>query len=302
MTALAPCIENDRGLGTAYERWCFYQRMQAWAQEYGVQSVLEGPLDGMAGIRSVHSVGLARQGVRVVAAVRSEEARALAERVYARAAPGGHVEVRVVADEAAVGELPPSDMVLVYHALPFARDWRKYLATLGALATKLLVVATCNPHNWGFTTVRWLGGPAAPPEWTAETLAPALWSLGRVREHVYFDAPWWPDLPVAPGQSLTDRLKQLAFGKGGARFSTPTPETGARLAAKYVYGPERWPYFGGPGWLEELEPALLRHPAMEGASERVVKRMAHLHAFVVDRRPRTPQARRGLAMASGAAS
>jgi hypothetical protein len=64
-----------------------------------------------------------------------------------------------------------------------------------------------------------------------------------------------------------------------------------------VYGPERWPYFGGPGWLDELEPALLRHPAMEGASERVVKRMAHLHAFVVDRRPRTPQARRQLRIA-----
>jgi hypothetical protein len=290
---LAALIEKDRGLGTAYERFCFYQRMQGWAEEYGVETALEGPFDGMAGIRSVHAAGLARRGVRVVAAVRSEEARAVARAVYAAVAPEGRVDVPVVDDEARVGELPASDMVLVYHALPFVGDWRTYLATLGGLARKVLIVATCNPHNWGFTAVRWLGGPRAPASWTTEALAPALWELGRVRDHIYFDAPWWPDLPVAPGQSLADRLKQMVMVRGGARFATP--QEGARLSAKYVYGPDRWPYFGGPGWLDELEPALLRHPALEGAAERVVKRMAHLHAFVVDMRPRTPQARRSLA-------
>ncbi len=292
MNSLAALIENDRGLGTAYERFCFYQRMQGWAEEYGVETALEGPFDGMAGIRSVHAAGLARQGVRVVAAVRSDEARAVARAVYAAVAPRGDADVRVVEDEARVGDLPPSDMVVVYHALPFVRDWRRYLATLGGLARKVLIVATCNPDNWGFTAVRWLGGPKAPASWTTEALAPALWELGRVRDHVYFDAPWWPDLPVAPGQSLADRLKQMVVAKGAARYATP--QKGARLAAKYVYGPDRWPYFGGPGWLDELEPALLRHPALEGAAERVVKRMAHLHAFVVDMRPRTPQARRSL--------
>jgi hypothetical protein len=293
MNSLATqAIANDRGLGTAYERWCFYQRMRAWADEYEVESALEGPVDGMAGIRGVHSVGLAQRGVRVIAAVASEQAASTARSVYAAAAPGGHAEVRVIDDLARVGELPASDLVLVYHALPFVRDWRGYLSTLGELARKVLIVATCNPSNWGFTAVRVLGGASAPAVWRTDTLAPALWRLGRVREHVYFDAPWWPDLPVAPGQSLADRLKQLFVVRGGARFAPP--ERGARLSAKYVYGPERWPYFGGPGWLDELLPALLRHPAFEGATGKLVERMAHLHAFVVDRRPRTPQARRRL--------
>jgi hypothetical protein len=97
-------------------------------------------------------------------------------------------------------------------------------------------------------------------------------------------------LPVAPGQSLPNRLKQLVAGNGGARFAPP--ERDAVLSPKYMYGPERWPYFGGPGWIDELQPALLRHPAFEGAGAKMVQRMAHVQGFVVDVRPRTPQARR----------
>ncbi len=296
-------IAQDRGLGTAYERWCFYQLMAKWAAEYEVETVLEGPVDGVAGVRGVHSVGLARDGVRVVSCVTSEGSAAIARGVYGRAAPRAAVDVRVVVDEARVGEvgeLPASDMVLIYHALPFVDDWRRYLSGVAKLARKVLVVATCNPDNWGFMAVRLVGGVPAPEVWRSETLAPALWELGRVREHVYFDAPWWPDLPVAPGQSLAHRLKQLVVGSGGARFAPP--EHGAVLSPKYVYGPERWPYFGGPGWLDDLQPALLRHPAFEGGPPTIVRRAAHLHAFVVDMRPRTPQARRRLAVAEAEGS
>ncbi len=288
-------IDRDRGLGTAYERWCFYQRMAGWSAEYGVESALEGPVDGMAGVRGVHCVGLAREGVSVVSALAHADGAVLAREIYEGSLPAGRagkVDVRVV-DPRRVGDLPPSDLVLVYHALPFVDDWRGYLQTLGKLARKVLIVATCNPHNWGFTTVSLMGRVKAPDVWRTEVLAPALWDLGHVREHVYFDAPWWPDLPVAPGQSLGDRLGAMFLQRGGARFAPP--EQGAVLATKYVYGPGRWPYFGGPGWLDDLEPALLRHPSFEGAPERIVRRAAHLHAFVVDRRPRTPQARRRLA-------
>jgi hypothetical protein len=292
----AQIITSDRGLGTAYERWCFYQLMDGWAREYGVESALEGPVDGVAGVRGVHCAGLARQGVRVVSAVPSEESAAVARGIYADAAPGSAFDVRVVAGEGLAAGLPASDMVVVYRALPFVGDWRRYLDSAGKLARKVLIVATGNPDNWGVTAVRWVGGVEAPAVWSASTLAPALWALGRVREHRYFDAPWWPDLPVAPGQSLAHRLTQLFVGADGARFAAP--ERGAMLAPKYVYGPGRWPYFGGPGWLDELQPALLRHPAFEGSSPRLVRRAAHLHAFVVDVRPRSPQARRRLAQSA----
>lgn len=56
-------------------------------------------------------------------------------------------------DFAPVRALPPHDMVIAYHALE-TPDWRPYLRALGRLARKILVLTTCNPHNWGVTIVR----------------------------------------------------------------------------------------------------------------------------------------------------
>lgn len=294
-------IEHDRGLGTAYERWCFYQLVEKWAAEYGVETALEGPVDGMAGVSGVHCVGLAKRGVRVTVATTREEKATIARGVYAAEGAGDRVDVRVLPDPMRAGDaLAPADMVIAYHSVSLVDDWRGYLQAVAKLARKVLVVTECNPDNWGFASVRALAKlrgrrDLEPPEtWRTDVLAPELWSVGRVRDHVYFDAPWWPDLPVSPGQSLLDRARQLA-GNRRAQFSGDVEE--AKLAARFVYGPGRWPYFGGPGWVDELFPAIIKHPGFEGARGRLRARVAHLHAFVVDVRPRTPQARRKLAQA-----
>ena len=296
-------IEQDRGLGTAYERWCFYQLVDRWAAEYGVTSALEGPVDGMAGVGGVHLAGLARRGVPTTSALPTTEKAAIARAVYERAGAASSVDVRVVTDPMrAADELPPSDLVIAYHALSLVDDFRAYVRMIAKLARKVLVVTVCNPQNWGVTAIRLAArlrgvrGLDPPPAWRTDVLAPELWAIGRVREHVYFDAPWWPDLQVAAGQSLLDRTRQLfAQRRSDLRFTAG--EEGATLAERFVYGAAKWPYFGGEGWHDELQPALLRHPAFEGARPNVGRFMAHLHAFVVDVRPRTPQARRKLAQA-----
>ncbi len=299
-------VERDRGLGTAYERYCFYERLEGWRTAYGIETMLEGPVDGMAGIHGVHGVGLARHGVKVTSALVTQEEADLARAVYThgvRAGGGaGSFEVRggVAPTVAAIESLPKADLVLCYHALPFVEDWPSYLQAMATRAKKLLVVAVCNPENWGVSAVRLLAlargkTSVRPPDvWHTETLAPALWGLGRVREHVYFDCPWWPDMQVAAGQSVTDRLKKLSFGKR-ENVSLEVPTEGAKLAEKFVYGPDKWPYFGqDAGWSDELLPALLRHPGFDGAASKWLAKVAHLHAFVVDVAPRTPQARRRL--------
>jgi hypothetical protein len=296
-------IDRDRGLGTAYERWCFYQRVDRWADEYSIESALEGPVDGMAGVSGVHLAGLSRRGIAVTSALPTVEKAGIARGVYDRAGASS-AAVRVIDDPSrAAEELAPADLVIMYHALPLVNDWRGYLRGMAKLARKLLVVTVCNPDNWGVAAIRLAGRlrgrrDLEPPEtWRTEVLAPELWSLGRVRDHVYFDAPWWPDLQVAPGQSLLDRSRQLVRqARGDVRFTAE--ERGAKLAERFVYGPDNWPYFGGDGWVDELFPALLRHPGFDGSFPRLRARIAHLHAFVVDMRPRTPQARRKLAVAS----
>jgi len=299
-------VSFDRGLGSAYERYHFYRLVSRWAAELGVTSALEGPVDGMAGVPGVHCVGLARERIPVLSVVRSAAQAEVTRGIYASAG-ASTFEVRTVDgpldvdDYAAVRALPPHDLVIAYHALDMP-DWRGYLRALAGLARKLLVVTTCNPDNWGVTLVRATGALrgvrlAAPEAWRTAVLAPTLWELGRVREHVYFDAPWWPDLQVSPGQSLKDRARRL--------WTTPAAEVeftasgkDSVLARRFVYGAGRWPYFGGDGWEDELAPALARHPSFEGRSDRLGVHAAHLHAFVVDTRPSTPQGRRRLAQAA----
>ncbi len=293
-------ITHDRGLGSAYERYCFYQLVDAWRTRYEIETALEGPIDGMAGVSGVHCVGLARRGVKVTTALPTESKAESARVVYKRSAPAADVDVRVVTNPMDARDLPPSDLVIAYHSLPLVDDWRAYLKTLAGLAKKLLVVTVCNPDNWGVAVIRTIGrmrgitGLEPPAVWHKETLAPALWELGRVREHVYFDAPWWPDLQVSAGQSLLDRAKQL-FKQRKKNVAFTAVEEGAKLAESFVYGPECWPYFGDDNWADELMPALLRHPGFDGTKMKASHRVAHLHGFVVDMRPRTPQARRRLA-------
>ena len=62
-------ITHDRGLGSAYERYCFYQLVDAWRTRYEIETALEGLIDGMAGVSGVHCVGLARRGVKVTTAL-----------------------------------------------------------------------------------------------------------------------------------------------------------------------------------------------------------------------------------------
>jgi len=304
---MSALITHDRGLGSAYERYHFYQLVSRWADHYGVKSLLEGPRDGMAGVPGVHGVGLACQGLPVLSVVGSREQAAVTRAVYERAG-ATKFEVRALEgpldadDFAPVRALPPHDMVIAYHALE-TDDWRAYLRALGRLARKVLVVTTCNPHNWGVMIVRAVGtvrgarGLAPPDAWRTEVLAPELWEIGRVKSHVFFDAPWWPDLQVSPGQSLFDRAKRLWTTRAKEMQFTASGKDSV-LAERFVYGAERWPYFGGEGWREELLPALKRHPSFEGREGRLGALAAHLHAFVVDTAPRTPQARRRLEQVS----
>jgi hypothetical protein len=301
---MSAIITHDRGLGSAYERYHFYRLVSRWADQYGVENLLEGPRDGMAGVPGVHGVGLARRGVPVLSIVGSEAQADVTRAIYERAGAKRY-EVRAIGaalaadDYAAVRALPPRDMVIAYHALEIS-DWRAYLRAVGRLARKVLVVTTCNPHNWGVSIVRAVGrlrgarGLAPPDAWRTEVLGPELWEIGRVKEHAFFDAPWWPDLQVSPGQSLADRAKRLLTTRAREMEFTASGKDSV-LAERFVYGAERWPYFGGEGWSDDLEPALARHPAFEGRAGRLGALAAHLHAFVVDTSPRTPQARRRLA-------
>ena len=57
--------DYNEGLGLVYERFVLNDFLQALCQEHGIQSVLEAPLFGMAGVSGINSVTLAQAGVDV---------------------------------------------------------------------------------------------------------------------------------------------------------------------------------------------------------------------------------------------
>ncbi len=184
-------LREDTSPRLTHERTCFAPLLDAWARQFDVASMLEGPVDGILGPAGVHGVVLARRGVKVVAAVPSEAHAANVREIYAREATSGDV---VVAGEADIATLPRSDMVLSYEALDLARDWRPYLAELATLARSVLVVVVRNPEHWNVKAVSTLsrlrgldsGRRGSEESRRTEVLAPELWRVGRVRTHEYF--------------------------------------------------------------------------------------------------------------------
>ncbi len=225
---MTAAVTEDRGLDAAYARYAIGQQLEGWAEAYGIETMLEGPLDGFDGIAGVHGAGLAKRGVRVVSAVPTEDHAAVARSIHAAVGAATSPAV-LVASPADLSSLPRADLVFSYDALGRVADWRGYLGSLAKLANSALVVVTSNPESWGAAMSRAFGklrgaGASSSDAATSQALAPELWSIGRVRAHTYFDAPWWPSSSWSPSARLPP-------GRSGGAF---------------VYGAERWPHAGGP--------------------------------------------------------
>ncbi len=282
----------DHGLSMAHERLCTYRWMDAWAKEYGATTALEGPIDGIAGITGVHCAGLASTGIKVVSAVTNDAAAQIAKDVYARTAPSGSVDIRVVPETTDLSHfLPPSDLVVTYDALHLAHDWKTYLRSLRQLTNKVLVVVVRNPQFLGVMSDGTSSYSRDRTTGSIATLAPVLWELGRVRDHQYAAASPLSELISAPIRTLVAQGRSLLASTWKAHVATKMASV---QLGTYSYGPERWPYFGGEAWAEELRPVLLQRARAERGNPRYRRWLAPMHAVVVDVRPRTPQAKRKL--------
>ena len=264
---LPPPARHDVGLGTAYERWAVYQRLEKWLEDREVATALEGPVDGMAGIPGLHLVPAAARGARVTVLVPDAGAAATVRGVYATLGISDRLDVRASAEWPA----ETFDLVLTYNALPSVPDWRRYLAEAAARARRHLIVSVTHPASYGVfarKALRLLQPAPKPlelfdhPSTRPEILTPELERHGRIVGDEFVDCPWWPDLFVETGETLlTGTLSRLPFGRRFRRG--PAPEAPA-AGEPFLYGPGRFPFLGGDGWADELEPALKRHPNLDG--------------------------------------
>jgi hypothetical protein len=74
--------DYNEGLGLVYERFVLNDFLLALHEEYGIDSVLEAPLFGMAGVSGINSVALAQAGVDVTLVDEHAERLAAVEHIW----------------------------------------------------------------------------------------------------------------------------------------------------------------------------------------------------------------------------
>jgi hypothetical protein len=184
--------------------------LEGWAVAHGATSAL------LVGDATEVARVLARHVAHVVVGARTETDARLARRALAGFAS---VEVRAGGDVAALSRC---DLVVTVGELARLPDWRSELAALADRAARVLVVVLPNPRG----LMDRVAGHARAPVCATDVIAPALWTAGRVREHVYFDVPTLEGLgPLASlSASLPPRVR-ATLARQHAFLVDTTPRT-----------------------------------------------------------------------------
>ena len=252
MTEDTPITPADTGLGTTYERWALNRALQRIRQAYQIQSLLEGPGDGMTGIAGINSLVLGRQGVHVTLHLPDVSRAAYAAKVWAIHAPQASLDI--VTDPDIRFPDQSYDLVWNFNVVTRAPDPGMLLAEMARVSRRYVFFCVLNAGNYSFWLHR-LHHRVAKQPWdhgdvALMRLAPWPTLLAdqnlRLREAFYLDCPWWPDI-VDPAQLLVDFFPFLKRAPQKAK-----PEN------RMKWEPETLPYYD-PG----------RYPAIHRQMERL---------------------------------
>lgn len=209
--------DYNEGLGLVYERFVLNDFLLALRAKHGIQTVLEAPLFGMAGVSGINSVALAQAGCEVTLVDDNPERAAGVRRIWDE-----------LGLDAAVLEVEPAD----WGNLPFdddsfdlAWDWAAlwHLPDAGALLRELarvsqhlVFVAMPNRRQLGY----FLRKRVLDRDFF-QTVDERWVDMGRIRlelegvglrivEQGVLDVPPWPDTVMPAGEVL----KRLGLRSG----------------------------------------------------------------------------------------
>lgn len=201
--------DYDEGLGLVYERFVLNDFLLALRARYGVETVLEAPLYGMAGVSGINSVALAQAGCRVTLADDNATRLAGVLRIWQELAlPASLVQVWDW------GRLPFAD-----DSFDLAWQWAGlwYLPNAQALLHELVrvsrrVVFVAMPNRWqvGYFLRKHLLDRAFFREIGAREAWVDMAMIRRLLRHAgaeivdqgVLDVPPWPDTVMPAGEVL----------------------------------------------------------------------------------------------------
>lgn len=257
-----PAVDRDTGLGTTYERIAVARMLERLADRHAIGTVLEGPTDGITGIRGLNSVPLAQRGARVELVLADEDEAALALRAWELLGLSERVTVRVSPEPHL--EVPPRsfDLVWNFNALPMAREPSELVREMCEASAHLVLIFVSNTLNYGFPVHR-LHHRAAREPWShgdiaamdTRKIARLLTANGfEVVERLLVDTPWWPDIDSPIEEVAATFLPFLSrLRKGTARLE------------RYTWSVDDLPYFH-PDRRRALAADLDRHFKIEDAT------------------------------------
>jgi SAM-dependent methyltransferase len=220
----------DEGLGVVYERLVLNDYLDRLVDRFGIHSVLEAPLYGMAGVSGINSVQLARRGCQVTLV------DWIGERLDGIAHIWGELQLPArFVQHRDFAHLPfedgSFDMVWEWAGLWYLPDAEGLLRELARVSRKIVFVAMPNRLQVGYLLRKHVIDRGF-----FRTVAERWVDMGRVKrvlgdagvqliEEGVMDVPPWPDT-VMPAAEVLRRLgirsRSLSTRFSGARWSWST--------------------------------------------------------------------------------
>lgn len=220
----------DEGLGLVYERFILNDFLLSLHRRYGLRTVLEAPLFGMAGVSGINSVALAQAGCEVTLVDDHPERAAGVERIWNELG----LPVRVVRHDD-LSALPFADasfdLVWQWAGLWFLKDPAGLLREMARVTRRVVFVAMPNRAQVGYLVRKYLLDRAffrqVDERWAdMGRIRRVLEKAGlRIVSQGVLDVPPWPDT-VMPAAEVLRRLgirsrrMQERFTGDGWRWST----------------------------------------------------------------------------------
>ncbi|MBD3367939.1 MAG: hypothetical protein GF405_07190 [Candidatus Eisenbacteria bacterium] len=238
-----PAVEKDTGLGTTYERIALARLVERLAADLDVSSVLEGPADGITGIRGLNSVPFAQGGADVEVVLSDPDEVALARRAWRNLRLSDRVTLRTSRDFRLEREGARFDLVWNFNALPQAPEPEALIGDMCEASKRYVLIFVSNTLNYGFPVHR-LHHRAASEAWSHGNIE--MMNVGRISRmlqergcrvvrKLLVDVPWWPDID-SPIEEVAATF--LPFLK---RFVS-----GSKRLERYTWTADDLPYFDGP--------------------------------------------------------
>lgn len=219
--------DYNEGLGVVYERIVLNDYLLSLKQKYQLETVLEAPLYGMAGVSGINSVSLAQAGCQVTLVDENAERLVGVQRLWRELGLDGRTTFVHRPD---FSHLPfednAFDLVWAWAALWYVSNARALLREMARVSRRLVFVAMPNRLQVGYLLRKFVLEPSF-----FKTVDEAWANIPRVKrtlcaaglniaEEGVMDIPPWPDTVMPAAQVLqklgirSQRMTQRFEGNG----------------------------------------------------------------------------------------